>query len=188
MPGDVRAAAVVEGHRVPRHVVEDVLDDQAGRSVEIAQGDAVLERLSPQHRREQVEYGAGQMLGALEAAERGVGSGRLHWEITAELHRHMKILAPTAAYMSDAFAPARKLLDRIIAADPEAPALPPPDAKDAHLRTTAARVWALTREHHPDLAQAFHCIADPASAAERPLRTLFAALPEHLKQHPHIAD
>ncbi|MFF3958482.1 hypothetical protein ACFYY1_35495 [Streptomyces sp. NPDC001890] len=149
--------------------------------------DGVLERLRPENR-PMVKHGADQMLDALGATRFGVGSGGLYGQRSSELPLHRMVLGSAATYMPEAVQPARIVLDQIIALQSEAPALPPPYAEDADLRTIAARVWFLTREHHPELAQAFHCVADPASAADRPLRTLFAALPEHLKQHPHIAD
>ncbi|MGW2110018.1 hypothetical protein [Streptomyces sp. NPDC001948] len=149
--------------------------------------DGVLERLRPENR-PMVEHGADQMLDALGATHFGVGSGGLYGQRSSELPLHRMVLASAATYMPEAVQPARIVLDQITALQPEAPALPPSYAEDADLRTIAARVWFLTHEHHPELAQAFRCVADPASAGDRPLRTLFAALPEHLKQHPHIAD
>ena len=105
-----------------------------------------------------------------------------------DLRSHWRVAAAAAAHLPEAAAAARDLLDQLIAADSEAPAPPQPGAADAHLRRTAARIWILTREHHPELAEACRRVADPASAPARRLRPLFAALPRQLTAHPQTAD
>ncbi|MBM9623961.1 hypothetical protein [Streptomyces zhihengii] len=147
-----------------------------------------LARLLPEAG-EQVHHGAREMGDALDAATTRGGPGpRLRETALRELHGHWQKLAGAAALVPEAVAPARQILDRLIASEPDAPHPPTRDAPDAGLRTAAARIWWLAREHQRDLAQALRCVADPSGAASHPARPLFAALPNYLKQHPRTVD
>ncbi|MET9110339.1 hypothetical protein [Streptomyces zhihengii] len=143
-----------------------------------------LARLLPEAG-EQVRHGAREMGDALDAAiTRGGPGPRLRETALRELRGHWQKLAGAAPVVPEATAPARQILDRLITSEPDAPNPPMRDAPDAGLRTDAARIWWLAREHQSDLAQALRCVADPSGTASHPPRPLFASLPDYLKQHP----
>ncbi|MBM9624741.1 hypothetical protein ACFP53_26480 [Streptomyces zhihengii] len=142
----------------------------------------------PLEDREQVRHGAREMGDALHnSLARGGPGPRLRGTALRELHGHWQRLAGAAQLVPEATGPARKILDRLITSTPDAPHPPAANAPDADLRTAAARIWWLAREHQPDLAQALRRVADPAAAGHLP-RPLFTVLPDYLRHHPHMVD
>ncbi|CAL9676956.1 hypothetical protein SUDANB105_07982 [Streptomyces sp. enrichment culture] len=148
--------------------------------------DGVLQRLQPEHRF-QVDKGIEQMRDALYAA--GL-MRQQRWPLNGlqrhELYLHWTTLAGRQLPVGrcrpgpGADGPAHLLRARW-------PLLPPAGAPDCDLRTTAARIWWLTRDHQPEAAAVFHRVADPSGEADRPVRELFTALPEQLRHRSLIA-
>ncbi|MET8676149.1 hypothetical protein ABZW18_00720 [Streptomyces sp. NPDC004647] len=149
---------------------------------------SVLERLGPEEGAA-VKEAAAEMERALLAAELEPGLDAQGWgPREGTLRGHWQVLAAAAVSIPEAGPPARKVVDQLVAADPDAPAPPQPGDPDTRLRQSSAQAWFWTREQgRTEMSEVFRMVADPAHAPGGSLPRLFAVLPGHLRAQPVAA-